>query len=286
MRPHSQEADSKDIKKNWLNETMYIQIFTISIALCLLGGSVLGFNPSSTSSMLNSIHRQTLSTTSSNTVLHAHWMEFLKYDKDPKFDVIEKTKEFNSQMTHEDVAPYFADDYVFRGPVIGPITANDVAEAQKGFNVQNAYPNLKREVFGHTIDPENPYKCLFFERWSGVNSESIKLGPMSLPATGEIVELPTHVSSVHWNPEGKITYLALSPPLDRFEGNTKGVGAVLGLLVGAGVNQGNAQVGDGIFIAKQNFVQSLKFLGKQWSNEDDIPSWWKSKARGAGETDL
>lgn len=164
-------------------------------------------------------------------------------------------------------------------------TCNHPPQTQ-GFKIEDAYPDFKAETFGFSIDPNNPYRCLFFERYSGTNLGSIKLGPLSLPATGNFVEPPMHATSVTWNPEGKIKYLSISPPVDRFEGNTGGAGAIFGLLVGAGVSNGPATVGHPQLMIQQKLVQSLGFLGKQWSNEEDIPSWWKSKARGADPNDM
>ena len=51
------------------------------------------------------------------------------------------------------------------------------------------------------------------------------------------------MTSITWNPDGKVVYESISPPVDRFEGNTKGAGAVFGLLAGAGL-QLPASVGD------------------------------------------
>ena len=168
----------------------------------------------------------------------------------------------------------------------GPITNNDLRLAQEGFDYVSAYPDFKREIFGHSIDPQNPYRCFYFERWTGTNTGSLKLGPTTLPPTNNRVEIPIHVSSVTWNPEGKVVYEVISPPVDRFEGNTKGAGAVLGLLAGGGVEQGPSGVGATMLIIQQKILQKLGIFGKQWSEDKDIPSWWKSKARGADPNDI
>merc|ERR1712129_104518 len=55
-----------------------------------------------------------------------HWMDFLTYDGNPTFNVIEKTKEYSSLMDYEEIEKYYDDEYVFRGSIIGPITAKDV----------------------------------------------------------------------------------------------------------------------------------------------------------------
>merc|ERR1711879_598618 len=134
--------------------------------------------------------------------------------------------------------------------------------------------------------PQNPYRCFFFERWTGTHTGEINLGPMTIPPTGNRIETPIHVTSITWNPQGKIVYQAISPPVDRFEGNTKGGGAVFGLLVGAGVDTGSPSVGNPFLMLQQKLVQALGFLGKQWSDDAEIPAWWKSTAKGADPNDM
>lgn len=214
------------------------------------------------------------------------FLDVLKYDEEPTFDVMAQTIAFAKSKSYDEINEMFADDYVFRGSIVGPITAQDVQSTQEGFNIQEAYPNLETRPFGFTIDPDNPYRCYFFERWEGTNTANLKLGPVDMEATNQDVKLPTHIMSLNWNQEGKIKYACLSPPLDRFEGNTQGAGAVFGLLVGAGVNSGGAGVGDNFFRFQQRLTNALGTFGRSWSVEEDIPSWWKSKSRGADPTDL
>ena len=64
--------------------------------------------------------------------------------------------------TNEEMVSYYADDYVFRGSIVGPITGRDVAETQKGFNLLGAYPDIDRAP----APPMNP-----------------NLGPSALPVT-------------------------------------------------------------------------------------------------------
>ena len=115
---------------------------------------------------------------------------------------------------------------------------------------------------------------------------SIKIGSLvTLPPTQKRIELPIHITSVVWNPEGKIAYESISPPTDRFEGNTKGAGAVFGLLFGAGLAP-PAQVGDLSLMLQQRLGTDVLGFGRAWSKEEDVPAWWKSQAKGADPTDL
>jgi hypothetical protein len=211
----------------------------------------------------------------------------LKYDTPPTFDVLQRTIEFAQCTTYAEVEKYYDEEYVFRGGIVGPITAKDVKETQKGFNILDAYPDLQTRPFGFTIDPDNEYRCFYFERWEGTNTAGVKIGPGEpKEPTNRAIKLPTHIMSLNWNPEGKVQYACLSAPLDRFEGNVGGVGAVFGLLKGAGVNISGASVGNPVFRAVQRLGHAIGGLGRNWSVEEEIPSWWKSKSRGADPTDM
>jgi len=215
-----------------------------------------------------------------------HWMDFLKFDgSTPEFDVLEKTKEFSACMKYEDCEAYYDDEYVFRGSIIGPITADDVRETQKRFNVLSAYPDIQFEKFGYVIDPENPYRCYWFERWRATNTGSIQIGPITLPATNKAAVIPTHVMSANWTPNGKIIYSCLSAPLDRFEGNTMGQGAVFGLLEAGGLALPVSSVGNPLLIANQKYIAPL-IQQKAFSDDSNIPNWWKSKSKGADGNDM
>jgi len=227
------------------------------------------------------------SSSSSHDDKPKHWMDFLKFEgATPSFDVLAKTKEYSKCSTYDELEPYYDHKrYVFRGSIIGPITSKDIRETQKKFNILDAYPDLNIDTFGYTIDPENPFKCYWFERWRGTNQAAIQIGPISLPKTDAYADIPTHIMSVNWTPEEKIIYSCLSSPLDRFEGNTKGQGAVFGLLQTGGLKLPVSSVGNPILIANQKYIAPL-IQQKAFSDESDIPTWWKSKARGGDANDI
>ena len=217
----------------------------------------------------------------------SNFLDTLKYPGEPSFDVLQRTIEFAQSTSYEEVAEYYDKDYVFRGPIIGPITGEEVKRTQQGFRIQDAYPDIETRPFGFCIDPDNPYRCYYMERWEGTNTGSVKIGPIELEPTDNYVQLPTHMMSINWTPEGKVIYACLSSPLDRFEGDTQGAGAVFGLLKGAGLDgTGSVSPGDPFLRLQQRFFHALGGFGRNWSVEEEIPSWWKSKARGADPNDL
>lgn len=216
--------------------------------------------------------------------------EYLKFDKNPQFDVLEKTQKYiqsQSEMAEKNL-PFdeslYAADYVLRGPVIGPINRADLAKSQKGLGIRAAFPDLKLDTFGYTIDPENPYRCFYFQRWRGTNSGDLDNYGTIYPATGMEMETPVSVFSVVYNPQGQIVYEQVGAVVDRLEGNTQGKAAVFGMLHTAGLKL-SAAPGDWLFGLIQRAGHLAGNLGRSWSKEEDIPRWWVSPSRGADGTE-
>jgi len=216
--------------------------------------------------------------------------EYLKFDKSPQFDVLEKTKEYircQSDASMSNTAmdeSWYAADYVLRGPVIGPIVRKDLAADQSGLGIRQAFPEIKIDSFGYSIDPENPYRCFYFQRWRGVNSGDMDNYGTVYPATGNDMETPVSTFSVVFNPEGKIVYEQVGAVVDRLEGNTQGKAAIFGMLHTAGLKI-PASPGDKVFSFIQRAGHVAGGLGRSWSRKADIPKWWTSKSKGADETE-
>mmetsp|Transcript_4454 Transcript_4454/g.5162 ORF Transcript_4454/g.5162 Transcript_4454/m.5162 type:complete len:257 (-) Transcript_4454:276-1046(-) len=212
--------------------------------------------------------------------------EYLKFDKNPSFDVLEKTKQYVDTFTGEGPGEewYDTDNYVLRGPVIGPITQKDVRTSQKGLGIQAAFPDLNIDSFGFTIDPENPYRCFYFQRWRGTHTVDMDAYGTIYPASGDAMETPVSCFTVAWNQEGKIVYEQVGAVVDRHEGNTQGKAAVFGLLHTAGLKIPGGP-GDKLFALIQRVGHLVGGMGRSWSKEEEIPNWWTSKSRGADDTD-
>lgn len=223
----------------------------------------------------------------------ANWMDYLKFGgSKPTFDVIAKTQEYTSDPGYKafrlkDIpADFYSEDYVFRGPIVGPINRKDLVRTNTVFGLEVAFPDLDRQAFGFCVDPENPYRVLFFERWTATHKGLLSIpGLPPLPATGRTSTSPVFPFSVVWTPEGKIIYEHLTTAVDRFEGNTKGKVAVFGLLETAGLPLDNS-VGNQILAFQQKFQRWLDAPAQVYSKSPDVPTWWKSKAVGAEVNDM
>jgi hypothetical protein len=145
--------------------------------------------------------------------------EFLKWGgSTPDFDVIEKTKEYLSYTESRSIPDpsWYHKDYVLRGTVIGPINLKDLRETQAGFDLMTAFPDIQIETFGHTIDPENPYRCFYFQRWRATHTGTLKVGAQEFQPTYNKIECPVSVFSVVWTPEQKIIYEQVGAVVDRY----------------------------------------------------------------------
>ena len=222
-----------------------------------------------------------------------HWMDVLKFNgSTPSFDVIEKTKKYTSEPGYRAFklasipTDYYSKDYIFRGPIVGPINRKDLVDTNTVFGLDKAFPDLDRETFGFCVDPENPYRVLFFERWKATHTGTVNLvNIFKADATGNKVVSPVMPFSIVWTPDGKIIYEHLTTAMDRFEGNTNGKVAVFGLLEAAGIPLSN-NVGDPILVLQQKLGRLSNGPPQVYSKPEDVPSWWKSKAVGAEVNDM
>lgn len=143
--------------------------------------------------------------------LNAHSMDHLTFDDKPTFDVLQRTKDF-VQIGIDTKGDYpdgwIADDFILRGPVdgLGPINREDLKVTQKFFKLLEAYPDIETNPFGFCVDPENPYRCFWFEKWTGTHTGTVQGDLFNLPATGNKVETPIVTLYVVWNSEGTLAY--------------------------------------------------------------------------------
>lgn len=222
------------------------------------------------------------------------WMDYLKFNgATPDFDVIEKTKQYTNESGYRSFVlrdiptDYYSDEYIFRGPIVGPVNRKDLVDTNNLSGLEKAFPDLDRVAFGYCVDPENPFRVMFFERWKATNTGDLDLFGTGLeaPATNRKSISPVMPFGIVWTPEGKIIYEHLTTAVDRFEGNTMGKVAVFGLLETAGISLSNS-VGDPILIFQQKLNRFFDAPAQVYSKPEDVPKWWKSTAVGAEPNDM
>ena len=68
---------------------------------------------------------------------------------------------------------------------------------------------------------------------------------------------------------------------DRFEGNTGGSGAALGLMKVAGLVPLGFSASNPLFQLAQKFGDAVNYPARTMSRPEDVPRWWTAEERGA-----
>ena len=199
-------------------------------------------------------------------------------------DVVERTKAFLQTGTgyYSPVDAEALDDtFVFRAPSIGPLNKADYMNTMTNLQTYQGYPDLNPNAFGFTVDPSNPLKCIFWTRATGTFSEpwnpfGAKLEVAKISPNGKKAELPTECYSATWTADGKLKFLTAGYVVNRFEGNTGGLGAVLALFYNADLPQmASIALNENVRAATNWLANNVDTsLAKTASNPEDLPAWY------------
>ena len=179
---------------------------------------------------------------------------------------------------------YWADDFVFRGPVIGPLCKKDLINTlSANDDLNTAFPDLEANTFGFVADdPFEPNRVWFMCRIRGTFS-----GPFKHPTkgifepTGAKYIGPPESRSVVWNADGKIRMQTVGYVTDRFTGDTTGGrGAIFGAYAVMG-EELPSDPGNLPLVLLQKLSEFLPGVPKSYSRDEDLPAWWTDRRRGA-----
>lgn len=206
--------------------------------------------------------------------------------------------DFLSDLTPEKLS----EDFVFRGPVIGPLCKKDFVatltsvankeggdgepgeEGGGGATLDDAFPDLNPHTFGFSVDPLEPNRVWFMMRPRGTF-----LGPFDHPVKGRIQPTgekyigPPETRSITFDANGKVRYITVGYVADRFTGDTTGGrGAVFGMYAVMGEELDDT-VGSPfmIFVQWLSSVLPEGMVPKSYSKKEDLPAWWKDSRMGA-----
>ena len=196
--------------------------------------------------------------------------------------LIQRAKTYAANPTPDDLA----DDFIFRGPVIGPLAKPDFCATLSSVGgkngIKDAFPDLEVNQFGFCVDPTEPGRVWYLERPRGTFT-----GPFDHPVVGTIDPTgakyigPPETRSIIFDEEGKVKYQSVGYVADRFTGDTTGGrGAVFGLYYVMGQVL-DATVGSLLTIALQKISKYLPDIPKSYSKREDLPEWWTDDRMGA-----
>ena len=175
-------------------------------------------------------------------------------------------------------ADMYSEDFVFRGPTIGPLNKKDYLATMDTFKLYEALPDINPNAFGYHIDPRDSNRVWFMVRNTGTFTGKpigLGIGNLSVPPNGAKIEGCAETFSIIFDKNKKVKHLTVGYVADRFEGNTMGSGAALGIFRAVGLPIPNSG-------PMGKLVRVLGDLaggtGKTFSRE--LPSWWKSTEIG------
>ena len=176
---------------------------------------------------------------------------------------------------------YFSEDFVFRGPYIGPLNKADYLETMDTFGIYKAIPDISPNAFGFSIDPLDQNRVWFMVRNTGTFNGEPGLGfgkENYFPPNGAILEGCPETFSMTFDSNQKIKHLTVGYVADRFQGNTKGDGAAVGIFNAIGLPF--PKPGPILKLA-QWFGTEVYNTGAHSYSTKNIPAWWKSEEKAS-----
>lgn len=164
-----------------------------------------------------------------------------------------------------------SEEFVFRGPYIGPLNKKDYGATMNYFSVYESIPDISPNAWGFSIDPQDPNRVWFMVRNSGsFTGKPFSINGIDFPASGKALEGCPETFSIIFDEEQKVKHLSVGYVADRFQGNTNGDGAAVGIFRAFG-----------IFFPKPGPLLSfLQWAGTEFVSEPpfsyskEVPSWW------------
>ena len=125
---------------------------------------------------------------------------------------------------------WFAPDFRFVAPVVGPFDKDLFIDSLKNFDLKTAFPTMSSNYHHWRVDPFEPNRVWYSIKYVGVNEGAV----LGRPATGRSVESPVQAHSLTFNEKGEVTKFTIGYVLDKETGNTGGLGGVFGLFYAIG----------------------------------------------------
>ena len=132
-----------------------------------------------------------------------------------------------------------ADNFIFQGPVVGPLRKDEYTQAIGSVDFASAFPDYMAEFYGFHVDPfevnTNSPRVWYTARGRGVNKGPLLPFVPEENGTGIEVVNPPQVCSITFDPKSKlITRYTIGYVVDREVGNTSGLGGLYGILYALG----------------------------------------------------
>jgi len=190
--------------------------------------------------------------------------------------LIEKTKDFidNKSGFYSPADPdVFAEDFVFRGPYVGPMNKKDYVGTMEVFSFYKSFPDISANSWGYSIDPKDPNRVWFMCRNTGTfNGEPFLPNLFNIQPNDSKLEGPPETFSAVYDDDKKIKYLTVGYVADRFDGNTEGLAAAFAILKIVGIPAPGP--GNPLFRSFQWFGSEVLGGYPNTFYSTDVPEWF------------
>ncbi|KAK9806001.1 hypothetical protein WJX73_002925 [Symbiochloris irregularis] len=144
-----------------------------------------------------------------------------------------------------------ASDFRFEFPVVS-LDKQKYLKAVRSFDLFKALPNLKSHAYHYRVDPYEPNRVWFTSRSTGTHTGTLNFAGMKFNATHKEYKSCPESMSLIFNEQGKVTTYTGGYVMDRRVGNTKGLGALFGVLAAVGA----PVPGSPLFFARFTFAKA------------------------------
>ena len=171
-------------------------------------------------------------------------------------------------------------DFVFMGPVVGPLNKVDYLGTLGVFRIYDAFPDIEVSAAPFTPDPVDPDRFWSVIRVTGTHTGELNVGSAKVPPTGNKMIVGPQAVSVTFDADDRVTRLTGGYIADVRDGETGEAGAMFGVMRAVGVPTPRP---GGKTVKVLNWIGAkMKDYPKGRSHADDLPAAWASRGRTHG----
>lgn len=187
-----------------------------------------------------------------------------------------KAEGFYSPCRTEMMAP----DFVFMGPIVGPLNARDYLGTLNVFKVYDAFPDISVETAPFSQDPADPNRFWSIIRVSGTHTGPLNVGTSVIPATGKQMRVGPQAVSVTFDDDDRVSRMTGGYIADVRDGSTGDAGAMFAVMRSVGLPTPRP---GGKLVRVLNWLGAKrKDFPKGRSHRADLPAQWAPLGRQHG----
>lgn len=184
------------------------------------------------------------------------------------------------QPLTESTRQLMSPEFVFMGPVVGPLNTQDYLGTLGVFKIYEAFEDLQMSVSPFTQDPSDSSRFWSVLRVEGTHTGTLNVGSAKVPPTGKRMVVGPQAVSVTFDAQDKVCRFTGGYICDVRDGATGDAGAMFAVMRSVGVP---TPAPTGRLVKLLNWVGAKqKDYPKGRSHADDLPVAWAAMGRKHG----